>query len=155
MLLIQILILTSILIFFRIFFWPRSKNWLLFILSLVAIYWFQTPSAIRHLSFWLPTILVSIAVLVWRIIFSGGKLISKDDYSALILIFGLPIVFYFIRLIGVSGVNFISDSPQLITLLIVQSLIVLLFIFSTRFSSIRKYFPWILFAFVTCSPGHS
>ncbi len=141
MLLIQILILTSILIFFRIFFWPRSKNWLLFLLSLLAIYWFQTPSTIRHLSFWFPTILISIAVIVWRIVFSGGKLIKKDDYLSLILIFGLPIVFYFIRLIGVSGVNFIADSPQLITLLIVQSLIAILFIFLTRFSSIRKIPP--------------
>ena len=141
MLLIQILILTAILIFFRIFFWPRSKNWLLFILSLVAIYWFQTPSAIRHLSFWLPTILLSISVLVWRIIFSNGKFISKDDFLALILIFGLPIVFYFFRLIGVSGVNFISDSPQLITLLIVQSLIAIVFILSTQFTLIRKFIP--------------
>ena len=141
MLLIQILILTSILIFFRIFFWPRSKNWLLFILSLVAIYWFQTPSAIRHLSFWLPTILLSIAVIVWRLIFSREKAILKNDLSSLVLIFGLPIIFYIIRLTGVTGTNFISDLPQLFTLLILQGLIAILLIFSTRFAFIKKLSP--------------
>ena len=146
--LIQILILSSILICFRIFFWPRSKGWLLFILSLIAIYWFQSPSTIRHLSFWLPTILLSIAVLGWRIIFSNGKVISRDDYSALVLIFGLPIIFYFIRLIGVTGINFISNSPQLISLLIFPCSITLFLIISTRFNSIRKYFPGFLLVFI-------
>jgi len=110
-------------------------------LSLIAIYWFQTPSAIRHLSFWLPTILLSITVIVWRIIINRDKVISKGDYLTLILIFGLPIFFYMIRLVGVSGINFISDSPQLITLLFIPGLIALGLIISERFIFIRKYFP--------------
>jgi len=114
----------------------------LFILSLVAIFWFQTPSTIRHLSFWLPTILLGISVLAWRIIFSKG--FSKEDYRTFILIFGLPIIFFLIRLTGITGINFISGSPQLFSLLLVQSLIVILLIVSIRFAFIKNIFPGFL-----------
>ena len=59
----------------------------------------------------------------------------------MILIFGLPIIFYIIRLTGVTGTNFISDLPQLFTLLILQGLIAILLIFSTRFAFIKKLSP--------------
>ena len=144
MLLIQILSLTLILIFFRIFFWPKSRKWLLFILSLIAIYWFQTPSAIRHLSFWLPTFLLTISIIGWRIIFIQDKNFSKADYSALILIFGFPFVFYLIRLIGITGIDFISDSPQLIALFIIPCLVILYLLITKRFAVNRKYSTGIL-----------
>ncbi len=141
MLLLQIIVLSFVLIFFRYFFWPGSKQWLLFILSLIAIYWFQTPSAIRHLSFWMPTILLIIAVLSWRIVFSHKKVISKDDFLSLLLIFGLPIVINLLKAIGIINIGFITDSPQLIALIIFTCINALIFTISAKVEFVRKYFP--------------
>jgi D-alanyl-lipoteichoic acid acyltransferase DltB (MBOAT superfamily) len=138
MLLSQIIVLTFILFIFRIFFWPKSKNWILFILSLIAVYWFQTPSAIRHLSFWLPTILLTISIIGWKIIIPQENVFSRDDYFALILILFFPIVFFLFKQIGVTGIQFISDSPQIIVLLIIPGFIFLYWLISKRFSINKK-----------------
>ncbi len=134
---------------FRVFLWPRSKHLVLFFLSLVAIYWFQTPSAIRHLSFWLPTILLGIAVFTWKLVFSRGKDLSKDDHQALILIFSLPIIFYLVRLSGLTRINFISDLPKLVTFVVFQGLTVILMVIATRFSFVQKSLPrYFIFLFI-------
>jgi len=119
MLLIQIIIASGILLFFRLFFWPKSKNWLLFTMSLVAVYWFQNPSAIRHLSFWLPTILLMISIIGWKVFIPQEKSLSKSDYIALIIILLFPFVFYLLKILGISEVPFISNTPQIIYLLLI------------------------------------
>jgi D-alanyl-lipoteichoic acid acyltransferase DltB (MBOAT superfamily) len=134
MLLSQIIVLTIVLLIFRIFFWPKSKNWLLFIISLIAVYWFQTPSAIRHLGFWLPTILLTISIIGWRVIFPTENLFFRENYVALIFILFFPLVLYFFKFIGITGAHFISDSPQLIVLLILPGCIFLYFLITNKIS---------------------
>jgi alginate O-acetyltransferase complex protein AlgI len=43
------------------------RAWLLALASLLALYWLQPATPIRHLDFWLPTASIFIVVLVWLI----------------------------------------------------------------------------------------
>lgn len=133
MFLYQITIVSCILVFFRIFFWPKSKNWLLFVISLIAVYWFQTLSSIRYLSFWLPTFMLLISVLTWRIFIQQSKAISIEDKVALSLIFLFPFTFSILKFTGLTEISFISDIPQIHILLIIPGLIIIfLSIFSVK-----------------------
>lgn len=125
MLLNQIAANICILVFCRVFFWPASKKWLLFVLSLIAIYWFQTPSPIRTLSFWLPMIILVLSVIAWKIIAFQEKSFVTDDYIALILILGFPFLFSLLKLIGFFEISFISNTPQLIYLLLIPGILFL------------------------------
>ena len=43
----------------------RSRPWLMLAASIVALYWLQTSTPIRHLDFWLPTATLGLTGLVW------------------------------------------------------------------------------------------
>jgi alginate O-acetyltransferase complex protein AlgI len=43
----------------------RFRSWLLLIASLLAVYWLQPQTPIRHLDFWLPTGSIALAMIVW------------------------------------------------------------------------------------------
>ncbi len=121
----QIIAAICILVFFRILFWPKSRNWLLFVLSLIAIYWFQTPSSIRYLSFWLPTIILIISIIGWMIFIPQEKALSLEDCITLIIILLFPFAFYLLKLIGISEIPFILNSPQLIYLLLIPGILLI------------------------------
>jgi alginate O-acetyltransferase complex protein AlgI len=70
-------------------------SWILFVTSLLAIFWMQPSTPIRNLDFWLPTLTTILAVFVW----AGTQPLSKDNIhtnlsaaivlAALILAIGL------------------------------------------------------------------
>ena len=43
------------------------QGWLLFLTSILAVYWLQPASPIRHLDFWLPTATLGLVLLSWAI----------------------------------------------------------------------------------------
>lgn len=45
----------------------RWQGWLILVISVVAIYWLQPASPIRHLDFWLPTATLGLVVLSWAV----------------------------------------------------------------------------------------
>jgi D-alanyl-lipoteichoic acid acyltransferase DltB (MBOAT superfamily) len=44
----------------------RARDWVLLVVSLLAVYWLQPATPIRHLDFWLPTISIALTAVVWR-----------------------------------------------------------------------------------------
>jgi alginate O-acetyltransferase complex protein AlgI len=47
---------------------PRHwRTWALLLSSLLAVYWLQPSTPIRHLDFWLPTVSITLTILVWGI----------------------------------------------------------------------------------------
>ena len=125
MLLNQIFASICILVFFRVFFWPVSKNWLLFLLSLIAIFWFQTSSPIRTLSFWLPTIILVLSTVTWRFLALREKSFINEDIIALIIIIIFPFLFSFLKFIGLSEISFISNTPRFLYLLLIPGILFL------------------------------
>jgi alginate O-acetyltransferase complex protein AlgI len=125
MLIAQIIVSVSILILFRIIFWPKSKKWLLFILSLIAVFWLQTSSPIRTFSFWVPTITILLALITWKIVSLQNKPITKEDSVTLLIIFVLPILFCILKLIGLTEIPFIAISPNILALIITLGIVFL------------------------------
>ena len=59
----------------------RNQNaaaWLMFLSSLIFIYWLQPVSSIRSLEFWLPSILVVLTMIVW-VVTSAREALSKKE----------------------------------------------------------------------------
>ena len=80
----------------------RNQNaaaWLMFLSSLIFIYWLQPVSSIRSLEFWLPSILVVLTMIVW-VVTSAREALSKKENRlvgllALVAIMGLSVLRYF------------------------------------------------------------
>lgn len=49
----------------------RWRHWLILAVSIVAIYWMQPITPIRHLDFWLPTLTLALSVIVWAAVESA------------------------------------------------------------------------------------
>ena len=59
----------------------RWRAWALMGGSLLAIYWLQPSTPIRHLDFWLPTASIALTVFVWTITRPADH---NDGHSALV-----------------------------------------------------------------------
>lgn len=46
---------------------PAYRPWLILVTSVLAVYWLQPASSIRHLDFWIPTATLAIVVLSWAV----------------------------------------------------------------------------------------
>jgi len=125
----QIIVAISILLFFRVFFWPKSKNWLLFVLSLIAIYYLQPSSAIRSLSFWFPTLILIISIIAWWLYAIQEKKLSKMDLISLVVILAFPFLFNLLKFIGLSEISFFSGTPKFLYLLLFSGLLILILFF--------------------------
>jgi alginate O-acetyltransferase complex protein AlgI len=83
---------------------PRARAWLLFIASVLAVYWLQPALPVRNLDFWLPTASIGLAAAVWIITArkrgqagdpgapagSGNRRMARADWIAL-LVLGLAV----------------------------------------------------------------
>ena len=67
MTLTQLLVFGTAALLFGWIFKERWRGWLMLIGSLLALYWLQPATPIRHLDFWLPTASLALTVLVWAI----------------------------------------------------------------------------------------
>src|SRR3990172_9239721 len=67
MTLTQLLVFGAAALLFGWIFKERWRGWLMLIGSLLALYWLQPATPIRHLDFWLPTASLALTVLVWAI----------------------------------------------------------------------------------------
>lgn len=80
--------LTQILIFIALgllagrFYRVISRGWLLFVTSLLAVFWLQPSSPIRNIPFILPVLSLGLAALVWFLTHSEDYAISKQDTLA-------------------------------------------------------------------------
>ncbi len=66
----------------------RFRSSLLIIVSLLAVYWLQPATAIHSLDFWLPTVSIGLAALVWAVVAQrdGELLRGSLKTGALILV---------------------------------------------------------------------
>lgn len=52
----------------------RAKTWVLFVASILAVYWLQPATPVRYLDFWFPTLTLAVAALGWALTRApGGK----------------------------------------------------------------------------------
>jgi alginate O-acetyltransferase complex protein AlgI len=65
---------------------PKARQWLIFILSILVIYWLQPAMPIRNLDFWLPTCTLVITVLTWIVTRSRNSSFEKVDAISILLV---------------------------------------------------------------------
>ena len=67
-----ILLFTGFAVLFRLLARPRWKGWLLYVASILAVYWLQPTTPVRYLDFWFPTLTLALAVCGWALTRAPG-----------------------------------------------------------------------------------
>jgi alginate O-acetyltransferase complex protein AlgI len=76
---------------------PRVRTWLLFLASVLAVFWLQPALPVRNLDFWLPMASIGLATAIWIVTArkrapaaetaspagSGGSRMTREDWIAL------------------------------------------------------------------------
>src|SRR5688500_8166402 len=65
------------------------RTYLLLMLSILAVYWFQTALPLRSFDFWLPTVSLALVVLTWFITSQQNTWRARPNLISLIIIAGL------------------------------------------------------------------
>jgi alginate O-acetyltransferase complex protein AlgI len=65
------------------------RTYLLLVLSILAVYWFQSAIPLRSFDFWLPTVSLALVVLTWFITSQPRTWRARPNLIALIIIAGL------------------------------------------------------------------
>ncbi len=102
----------------------RLRNWLLLITSVVAMYWFQPASALRHADFWLPTTALALTILSWITVRGYGGFLRKEDILTTIAIAAVVMILGLLRYLPVDDLIIITRPPAL------QSVMIFLLVFA-------------------------
>lgn len=62
---------------------PRQKTWAAAGISLLALFWLQSASAVRGLDYWLPSAAAGLSVLVWALCQPKSAAWQRSDLAAL------------------------------------------------------------------------
>ena len=92
MTLIQIFLFAALALLAGRFYKVVNRNWLLFVASVLAVFWLQPASAIRNLFFFLPCLSLSLAALVWALTLPRDVRFGSADRRAVALLVGLVLL---------------------------------------------------------------
>ena len=108
------------------------RTWVLFILSVLAVYWLQPAMPIRSLDFWLPTATLGLAALGWALTAAPEQRNLRKVLPAGLALLGLVLLVGLTRYLGLTGLITATRPPQ--TQFIALALLVLasLFVFLIR-----------------------
>lgn len=93
-------------ILYALFVPAKWRGWLLFIASIVMIYWLQPSIRVRWLNFFLPTMTLSLTIATWYLTRKNEQKISREDYIA----FGIALAVIF----GLSFLRFVPASYRIL-----------------------------------------
>jgi alginate O-acetyltransferase complex protein AlgI len=69
-----------------------SRGWLLFVASVLAVFWLQPALLVRNLPFVLPVLTLGLAVAVWTLTRERGEKLSREDKLAAGALAGLVLI---------------------------------------------------------------
>lgn len=76
----------------------RWRSWAILTLSVLAIFWLQPASSIRHLDFWFPTLSLVLTTLLWAVTTAKNRAVRREDWITLfvmlLLLFALGLTRY-------------------------------------------------------------
>jgi D-alanyl-lipoteichoic acid acyltransferase DltB (MBOAT superfamily) len=98
--LVQILIFILISSLIGVFKRQRWRRWALFVISVMAIFWLQPASSIRHLDFWFPTLSLGITILSWVVTTAKSRNVTREDQATIVVILFLLFVIGLTRFTG-------------------------------------------------------
>ena len=78
----------------------RWRAWAILALSVLAIFWLQPASSIRHLDFWFPTLSLVLTILLWAVTIARKRGVRKEDWTTLLVMLLLLFALGLTRLTG-------------------------------------------------------
>jgi D-alanyl-lipoteichoic acid acyltransferase DltB (MBOAT superfamily) len=143
----DILVFTAAAVLYRLVFVDRGRKWVIFISSVLAVYWLQPLTPIRYLDFWLPTLTLGITVFIWILSSQIESRLRGENLRTGIVLIGIVIMIGLTRFVNFSGILTASRPPQfglILIALIILILIASLSAYFTRRSSIVLWFSFAL-----------
>lgn len=98
--LLTILILTIACLLIGITGRGRWRTYLLMVGSILAIYWLQPSTPIRHFDFWFPTLSLSLTALVWGATRTSSAPPLREELPSLLVTAGTVLVISLMRFLG-------------------------------------------------------
>jgi alginate O-acetyltransferase complex protein AlgI len=93
----QILLFAGGIFIYRLILNQKWKAWVLFIGSLLGIFWLQPASLIRNLDYWFPFASIVLILITWLVITPRGKIIGRRNIFSLLIILGVTFLVSIIR----------------------------------------------------------
>lgn len=137
--LVDILIFAAAALLIRPGWYKLDRRWLIFLLSILAVFWLQPATPIRYLDYWLPAFSFALTVLVWRIA-SPEERFSRTSGFALGAILVLLVIVPLSRMLWFDGVLVASRPPSILQVGVVMLAAAPLWLGA----GIARKRPWIL-----------
>lgn len=96
----QILITGGLILIYRLLFGSRGRGWILFIASLLAVFWLQPPLPVRGLDFWLPLATLMLGLAGWLLTQPPGERGGRENWMAALAVAGVVIALGLTRYLG-------------------------------------------------------
>lgn len=123
MTILRVLILAAFALLIRLTFRSRGRGWVLFIASLLAIFWLQPSMPIRNLDFWLPVLTIFLTLFSWEITSTQEERLSRHNFITVAIIAGVILLVGLTRYLSVKGVITSSQPPP--TLQVIAGILIL------------------------------
>jgi D-alanyl-lipoteichoic acid acyltransferase DltB (MBOAT superfamily) len=78
----------------------RWRSWAILIVSVLAIFWLQPASSIRHLDFWFPALSLALTIVSWVVTSAKSRGVAREDWITLLVIFLLLFILTLTRYTG-------------------------------------------------------
>ena len=101
----DIFILTTVALLFYLFAAGPVRGWLVFISSIVCLFWLQPALPIRYLDFWLPALTLWIIVLVWLTTLPKSVQPSRSDLLTSVVLLGL--------ILAIASTRYFFSTPSI------------------------------------------
>lgn len=124
-----ILVILAVCIVYRLILNRKWLEWLVFLSSLLALYYFQPISTIRYYDFWIPTFTLLLVIFVWGIVVSQEKRKNKSNKNTLIALAAFFLILGTMRLFPQAVYSQFSSIPgpfQIVLLILISTGIILL-----------------------------
>ena len=112
MLLPEILLLAGLALLLRLFGQGELRRWLIFVASVLAVYWLQPALPVRYLDFWLPTATLFLTLLGWLLTAPAQLRFTRSSLQTGALLGGLVLLAALSRYLGDGDWLLPSRPPQ-------------------------------------------
>jgi alginate O-acetyltransferase complex protein AlgI len=116
--------------------------------SILAIYWLQPATPIRHLDFWLPTACLTLTILTWGLTRPNNAPNMRSNLMAGLVIAAVIILIGLTRYLGPLCCLTPTRPPELYEIVLVLVIISLISILATQFGTGRVALIYGIIAFV-------
>ena len=113
----------------------RWRILLLMLGSILAIYWMQPSTSIRHLDFWFPTVSIGLTILVWVVTRSPDAPSLRGSLPSLLIVAGTVTAIGLLRYLGQVCCLTPSRPPDVLQIVLVLLLVGALTLITARFLS--------------------